>query len=464
MGTFATPDRHHEVIPRTVDPRFETPPTRLICHSDRRKTHEHLRAHCMIAIVRRKYLSRHRESTIAVTVGRLQIGGGAPVAVQSMTDTDTADASATAEQCVRLAAAGAEMVRISIDRPEAAAAVPAIRKRLNDQGCSVPLAGDFHYNGHILLRKDPVCARTLDKFRINPGTVGAAATRDANFDEICTIARDHDKALRIGVNSGSLDPRLVTAAMAENASARNRRASAEIIDDCMVSSALQWTTEALETGLGEERIVVSCKASDPSRLIAVNRKLARHTRQPIHLGLTEAGMGTRGVVWSAAAMAVLLEEGIGDTIRVSLTPRPGEQRTNEVSTAREILQSLGLRAFAPTITACPGCGRTESGLFQDLAERVGAHIDANMPVWKRRHPGVEELTLAVMGCVVNGPGESREADIGISLPGTGEEPRCPVYVDSTLHGVLEGRPDEIAVQFVTIIENYVAEKWPETKK
>ncbi len=399
-----------------------------------------------------------------VPVGEKRIGGGAPIAVQSMTNTDTADASATAEQCSQLADAGADMVRISIDRPEAAAAVPSIRQRLDDQGCDIPLVGDFHYNGHVLLRHDPGCAQTLDKFRINPGTVGPASTRDANFGEICAQARDHGKAVRIGENSGSLDPALVAAAMEENAKTGLGHDSAEVVDDCMVSSALRWKDAALEAGLPEDRIVLSCKASSPARLIAVNRKLARQTRQPIHLGLTEAGIGTRGVVWSAAAMAVLLEEGIGDTIRVSLTPRPGGQRTDEVAAACELLQALGLRTFAPTITACPGCGRTTSAAFQDLAERVGNHVKARMPKWKDRHPGVENLTLAVMGCVVNGPGESRSANVGISLPGTGEEPRCPVYVDGSLHGILEGPPQAIADQFIEIIEDYVAKNWPEKNK
>ena len=415
----------------------------------------------MIAIVRRSYLSTHRESTITVPVGRLKIGGGWPIVVQAMTNTDTADDKATAEQCVELAAAGAEMVRITVDRQEAAGAVPIIRRRLDDLGCHLPLVGDFHFNGHLLLRQEAECARTLDKFRINPGTVGRGSARDERFDEICGLARDYGKPIRIGVNSGSLDQNFVADRMRENAESGLGRSSEEVIDACMVDMALESTARAIDCGLGEDCIVVSCKASSPSRLIAVNRQLARRTSQPLHVGLTEAGLGTRGIVWSASAMAVLLEEGIGDTIRVSLTPQMGAPRSDEVAVACELLQALGLRAFAPTIISCPGCGRTTSSVFQELAGRVGDHIKTRSKAWLEKYQGVEQLTVAVMGCVVNGPGESRAADIGISLPGTGEEPRCPVYIDGRLHVVLEGAPHAIEDQFLSIIEDYVLKHYPE---
>jgi (E)-4-hydroxy-3-methylbut-2-enyl-diphosphate synthase len=399
-------------------------------------------------------------ATVTVQVGDVLIGGGHPVVVQSMTDTDTADAAATARQALVLARAGAELVRITVDRDEAAAAVPEIRSRLDDAGCAAPLVGDFHFNGHVLLRRHPGCAAALAKYRINPGNVGKGKRGGANFSEICALARDHDAAVRIGVNGGSLDPDLVTAAMADNAAHDRGLNSTEVLDHCMVASALQSVDAALECGLGSDRIVVSCKVSSPRSLIAIYRDLASKTRQPLHLGLTEAGMGARGLVWSASAMAVLLAEGIGDTIRMSLTPAPGGRRTDEVEAACELLQALGLRSFKPTIVACPGCGRTTSGVFQDLAERVGRHIKRRMAEgWREQRPGVENLTIAVMGCVVNGPGESRQADIGISLPGTGEEPRCPVYVDGRRVTTLHGSIDEVAERFVALIDELAASRF-----
>src|SRR5919205_1090620 len=340
--------------------------------------------------------------TVGVKVGRVLVGGGAPVVVQSMTMTDTADARATAEQCIELAAAGSELVRVTVNVPEAAAAVPEIKQRMLDAGCTAPLIGDFHYNGHLLLTKYPDCARALDKYRINPGNVGTGRRRDEQFATICKVAVDHGRPVRIGVNGGSLNQELVVARMQENTDRALGRTSEEIINECMVLSALQSTELALESGLRKDQIIISCKTSRPRDLIAVYRELARRTDQPLHLGLTEAGMGMKGLVWSASAMAVLLSEGIGDTIRVSLTPRPGGDRREEVYAAIEILQSLGLRSFSPSITACPGCGRTTSSTFQELAERVQGYVREMMPVWKIRHPGVETMTVAVMGCVVNG--------------------------------------------------------------
>jgi len=404
--------------------------------------------------------NRRRQRTHAVLVGDVQIGGGAPVVVQSMTNTDTADPKSSAEQCAELAAAGSELVRVTVNNADAAAAVPEIRRRLDDSGCRVPLIGDFHYNGHLLLRQHPECAGALAKYRVNPGNVGHGSRADDNFAEICAIARDHAKAVRIGVNGGSLDPELVSSMMENNASGALGRTSDEVLNECMVISALESAEAAAEHGLGPDRIVISCKVSSPQRLIHIYRELSARTRQPLHLGLTEAGMGTKGLVWSASAMAVLLAEGIGDTIRVSLTPQPGGARTEEVRAACEMLQALGLRSFAPSVTACPGCGRTTGSVFQDLAQRVEEHVRARIPEWRDRHPGVEDLTLAVMGCIVNGPGESKTANIGISLPGTGEEPRCPVFVDGERITTLRGSPDEIAEVFITIIEDYVRQNYP----
>src|SRR3954466_16058113 len=372
-------------------------------------------------------LKLHR--TVGVRVGSVQVGGGAPVVVQSMTMTDTVNARATAQQCIELAEAGSEMVRVTVNIPEAAQAVPEIKQRMLDAGVTVPLIGDFHYNGHLLLTRHPDCADALDKYRINPGNVGTGKRRDEQFATICAVARERNKPVRIGVNGGSLNQELVLAKMQENTDRDLGRTSEEIINEGMVLSAVQSTELALESGLRRDQIIISCKTSRPRDLIAIYRDLARKTDQPLHLGLTEAGMGMKGLVWSASAMGVLLNEGIGDTIRVSLTPKPGGDRREEVYAACEILQALGLRAFSPSVTACPGCGRTTSTTFQELAERIQEYIREMMPAWKERYEGVEDMTLAVMGCVVNGPGESKAANIGISLPGTGEEPNCPIFID-----------------------------------
>lgn len=401
-----------------------------------------------------------RQRTHAVKVGHVTVGGGAPVVVQSMTMTDTADARSTAQQCIELAEAGSEVVRITVNVPEAAAAVPEIRQRMDDAGCRAPLVGDFHYNGHLLLTRYPECAKALAKYRINPGNVGTGKRRDEQFSTICQVAVDHGKPVRIGVNGGSLNQELVMAKMQENTDKDLGLDPDDIISECMVLSALQSTELALESGLTESQIIISCKLSRPRHLIEVYRALSRATRQPLHLGLTEAGMGMKGLVWSSAALGVLLEEGIGDTIRVSLTPRPGGDRREEVYAACEILQAMGLRSFAPSVTACPGCGRTTSTTFQELAEAVQQYIRTQMPDWKQRYEGVETLTLAVMGCVVNGPGESKAANIGISLPGTGEAPNCPVYIDGRHATTLRGTYDELASAFQKLLDDYVDAKYP----
>src|SRR6187397_716375 len=398
--------------------------------------------------------------TVGVRVGRVLVGGGAPVVVQSMTMTDTADAAATAAQCIELATAGSEMVRVTVNVPEAAAAVPEIKRRMLDAGVTAPLIGDFHYNGHLLLTRFPECAEALDKYRINPGNVGTGKRRDEQFTTICQVARDQGKPVRIGVNGGSLNQELVMRRMQENTDQDLGLTSDDIVDECMVRSALESTELALDAGLRPDQIILSCKLSKPRHLIGVYRELARQTRQPLHLGLTEAGMGIKGLVWSASALGILLNEGIGDTIRVSLTPRPGGDRREEVYAACEILQALGLRSFSPSITACPGCGRTTSTTFQELAERVQAYVREMMPTWKVTRPGVEELKLAVMGCVVNGPGESKAANIGISLPGTGESPTCPVFIDGQKFATLQGNYDELAGKFIAIIDDYVARTYP----
>jgi (E)-4-hydroxy-3-methylbut-2-enyl-diphosphate synthase len=400
--------------------------------------------------------------TVGVRVGNLQVGGGAPVVVQSMTLTDTADAAATARQCLELAEAGSEMVRVTVNQAEAAAAVPDIVRRLRDAGCQAPLIGDFHYNGHLLLTRFPECAKALDKYRINPGNVGTGRRRDEQFATICQVARDQGKPVRIGVNGGSLNQELVMAKMQENTDRDLGRTSEEIVNECMILSALQSTELALESGLRPDQIIISCKTSRPRDLIGVYRELARRTDQPLHLGLTEAGMGTKGLVWSAAAMGVLLNEGIGDTIRVSLTPRPGGDRREEVYAACELLQALGLRSFAPSVTACPGCGRTTSTTFQELAERIQTYVREMMPTWKQEYEGVESLTLAVMGCVVNGPGESKAANIGISLPGTGEAPHCPVYIDGVHVSTLRGTYEELAAAFQQLVDEYVDTHYAKT--
>lgn len=405
----------------------------------------------------------NRKPTVAVRVGTVTIGGGAPVVVQAMTNTDTADAAATALQAFELWQAGAELVRITVNNDAAARAVPEIRARLHDMGCPVPLVGDFHFNGHLLLTRYPQCARALDKYRINPGNVGRGQKKDENFLTFCRLARDLGKAIRIGVNAGSLDPELVMAKMQENTDKNLGLTSEQVISEAMLASALQSLELALSSGLGEDRIVISCKISRPPELIRVYRELARACRQPLHLGLTEAGMGRRGIVWSTAAMAVLLAEGIGDTIRVSLTPAPGGDRREEVWVACEILQALGIRSFAPSVTACPGCGRTTSTTFQELAQRVDAYLKEKLPQWRKQFPGVEELKVAVMGCVVNGPGESKAAHIGISLPGTGEAPACPVYVDGVQVTTLKGSPEELAARFLALLEDYVATRFGDKK-
>src|ERR687895_56440 len=397
--------------------------------------------------------------TVGVKVGHVQVGGGAPVVVQSMTMTDTADAAATAQQCVELAEAGSEMVRVTVNLPEAAAAIPEIKQRMQDSGCTAPLIGDFHYNGHLLLTKYPGCAKALDKYRINPGNVGTGRRRDEQFATICKVAIDHGKPVRIGVNGGSLNQELVMAKMQENTDRNLGHTSEEVINECMVISALESTALAIETGLRKDQIIISCKVSRPRDLIAIYRDLARKTDQPLHLGLTEAGMGMKGLVWSASAMGVLLNEGIGDTIRISLTPRPGGDRREEVYAACELLQALGLRSFAPSVTACPGCGRTTSTTFQELAERTQDYIRERMPEWKASREGVETMTLAVMGCVVNGPGESKAANIGISLPGTGEAPNCPVFIDGQHSTTLRGTYDELAIAFQKLLDDYVERRY-----
>src|SRR3954447_22290643 len=398
--------------------------------------------------------------TVGVKVGHVQVGGGAPVVVQSMTMTDTADARGTAQQCVELGEAGSEMVRITVNVPEAAAAVPEIKRRMLDAGCTAPLIGDFHYNGHLLLTRFPDCAAALDKYRINPGNVGPGKRRDEQFATICKVAIDYDKPVRIGVNGGSLNQELVVGKMQENTDRHLDRTSEEILNECMVISAVVSTELAIETGLRRDQIIISCKVSRPRDLVAIYRELARKTEQPLHLGLTEAGMGIKGLIWSASAMGVLLNEGIGDTIRVSLTPKPGGDRREEVYAACEILQALGLRAFSPSVTACPGCGRTTSSTFQELAERTQEYIRVRMPEWKTQYEGVETMTLAVMGCVVNGPGESKAASIGISLPGTGEAPNCPVYIDGEHYTTLRGTYGELATAFKELIDNYVSTRYP----
>src|SRR5271157_3267652 len=405
-------------------------------------------------------MNRKRHQTVGVKVGKVLVGGGAPVVVQSMTNTDTADVAKTFQQTIELAQAGSELVRITVNVPEAAAAVPEIKKRLLDAGCNAPIIGDFHYNGHVLLTKYPECARNLDKYRINPGNVGAGQRRDEQFSTICKVAVDHGKPVRIGVNGGSLNQELVMRQMQENTDKNLGKESEEIINDCMVLSALQSTELALECGLRHDQIIISCKTSRPRDLITVYRDLSAKTEQPLHLGLTEAGMGMKGQIWSAASLGVLLYEGIGDTIRISLTPKPGGDRREEVYAACELLQALGLRSFSPSVTACPGCGRTTSTTFQELAERVQDYIRESMPIWKTQYEGVETMTLAVMGCIVNGPGESKAANIGISLPGTGEAPRCPVYIDGKKDVTLEGTYDELAAAFQKLVDNYVSTKYP----
>jgi len=394
-----------------------------------------------------------RKVSTQVQVGGVAIGGAAPIVVQSMTNTDTADAEATARQAFDLWRAGSELVRITVNSPEAAAQVARVRERLDAMGSDVPLIGDFHYNGHRLLSQFPDCARALAKYRINPGNVGKGAKRDEQFATMIEAALRWDKPVRIGVNWGSLDPELLARVMDENAQRRDPLAAAEVTREALIRSALESAAHAQQLGLGAQRIVLSCKVSGVQDLIAVYRELARRCDYALHLGLTEAGMGSKGIVASSAAMAVLLQEGIGDTIRVSLTPEPGGDRTREVVVAQELLQTMGLRSFTPLVVACPGCGRTTSSFFQELADRIQSYLRAQMPAWRERYPGVEEMRVAVMGCVVNGPGESRHADIGISLPGTNEFPVAPVYVDGQKTVTLKG--GRIAEEFQALVEDYV---------
>jgi (E)-4-hydroxy-3-methylbut-2-enyl-diphosphate synthase len=398
-----------------------------------------------------------RRRSIEVTVGAVRVGGDAPVIVQSMTNTDTADVTATTRQVQALARAGSELVRVTVNSAEAAAAVPVIRERLAALGVRVPLIGDFHFNGHKLLREHPGCAEALDKYRINPGNVGRGSKRDPQFAEMIETACRFGKPVRIGVNWGSLDQELLTRLMDENSQRARPLAAQQVMREAVVASALSSAARAEELGLPHARIILSAKVSGVQDLIAIYRDLARRCDYPLHLGLTEAGMGSKGIVASTAGMAVLLAEGIGDTIRVSLTPEPDGDRTQEVLVAQEILQTMGLRAFAPLVIACPGCGRTTSTVFQELAQRIQGHIRARMPEWRREYRGVESMTVAVMGCVVNGPGESKHANIGISLPGTGERPVAPVYEDGEKTVTLKG--ERIAEEFQELVEAYVARRY-----
>ena len=398
-----------------------------------------------------------RRKTVTTFVGGVAVGSAAPVVVQSMTNTDTADPVATAAQVAALAGAGSQLVRVTVNNDEAAAAVPEIARRLADMGVDVPVVGDFHYNGHLLLTKYPETARTLAKYRINPGNVGGKR-RDEHFRTIVQVAVDNGKPVRIGVNWGSLDQDLLTQMMDENARRPEPLDFRDVYIEAMLESALRSASLAEETGLGHDRIIISAKVSQVPDLVDVYRRLAARCDYPLHLGLTEAGLGTKGVVASTAGLSILLAEGIGDTIRVSLTPRPGGDRTEEVQVAQQILQSLGLRSFTPQVTACPGCGRTTSTFFQKMAEDIQNYLREQMPVWRAEHPGVETMKVAVMGCVVNGPGESKHANIGISLPGTFEEPKAPVYVDGKLVTTLRG--DRIVAEFLRILDDYVNRTYP----
>ena len=398
-----------------------------------------------------------RRESVGVTIGDVTIGGGAPIVVQSMTNTDTADAEATAAQVAALAAAGSEIVRITVDTEEAAMAVPAIRERLEKLGCQAPLVGDFHYNGHKLLSDYPDCARALDKFRINPGNVGFRDKRDRQFAVMIEKALEYAKPVRIGVNWGSLDNDLLTAMMDANAKLAKPREAREVTREALVASALGSAERARELGLGSDRIVLSCKVSSVQDLVAVYGDLASRCDYALHLGLTEAGMGSKGIVASTAALAVLLQQGIGDTIRISLTPEPDGDRTQEVIVAQQILQTMGLRSFTPMVAACPGCGRTTSTYFQELASQIEGYVRAQMPRWRESYVGVEEMQLAVMGCIVNGPGESKLANVGISLPGSGEQPAAPVFIDGKKTVTLRG--SAIAEEFKKIVDDYVAQTY-----
>lgn len=394
-----------------------------------------------------------RHKTTSVRVGNVTIGGNAPVVVQSMTNTDTADIEATTRQVIDLANAGSEIVRITVNNDDAAKAVPYIRDNLQKAGIDVPLAGCFHYNGHRLLTDFPECAKALAKYRINPGNVGFGSRHDSHFEMMINAALEHGKTVRIGVNWGSLDKTLSARLMDENAKRPSPKEADEVLREALVLSALQSAEQAEKIGLSADRIILSCKVSRVQDLISVYRELAARSTYALHLGLTEAGIGSKGIVASTAALAVLMQEGIGDTIRISLTPEPGAPREKEVVVAQEILQSMGLRSFTPAVTSCPGCGRTTSTYFVDLADRIQSYLRDSMPVWKEKYPGVETMNVAVMGCIVNGPGESKHADIGISLPGTGEEPVAPVFIDGKKHSTLRG--DAIAEEFKVLLENYV---------
>lgn len=398
-----------------------------------------------------------RRHTRAVTIGGVQVGGSAPVVVQSMTNTDTADVASTTKQVAELWRAGSELVRVTVNTPEAAAAVPRIVDKLAMMGLSVPIIGDFHYNGHQLLTNEPACAEALAKYRINPGNVGFGKKKDTQFATLVEFAIRYGKPVRIGANWGSLDQALAAQLMDENHRLAQPLDAAEVLREALIRSALDSAARAVELGLPAERIVLSAKVSGVQELIAVYREMARRSDFALHLGLTEAGIGSKGIVASSAALGVLLQEGIGDTIRISLTPEPGQSRTTEVIVAQELLQTMGLRAFTPMVTACPGCGRTTSTFFQELAKTVQEHVRAKMPEWKITHPGAENLTLAVMGCVVNGPGESRHANIGISLPGTGEAPSAPVFEDGEKTVTLRG--ENIAHEFVALIDRYVERRY-----
>jgi (E)-4-hydroxy-3-methylbut-2-enyl-diphosphate synthase len=397
-----------------------------------------------------------RNKTVPVIVGGVTIGGDAPVVVQSMTNTDTADAAGTAAQAAELTRAGSELVRVTVNNEAAARSIPEVVARLRDAGAYVPIIGDFHYNGHLLLTRHPECARELAKYRINPGNVGTKR-RDANFSEIVRVAAEYDKPIRIGVNWGSLDQRLLTELMDANSRRPEPRDAREVLLEAMVESAVRSAVLAEETGLGHDRIVLSAKVSSVPDLISVYRMLSERSDLPLHLGLTEAGMGMKGIVATTTALSPLLMEGIGDTVRVSLTPRPGGDRTEEVRVAQQVLQSLGIRSFEPQVTSCPGCGRTTSTLFQEMADDITGYIREKMPEWRTLHPGVEELDVAVMGCVVNGPGESRHANLGISLPGTAEDPKAPVYVEGQHVKTLQG--EGLVEEFKRILDDYVARRY-----
>ena len=406
-------------------------------------------------------LSERRRS-VAVRIGPVEVGAGVPVVVQSMTNTDTADVIATVKQVQQLAAAGSELVRITVNNEDAARQVMRIRERLDVLGCNVPLIGDFHYNGHQLLTKFPDCAEALAKYRINPGNVGFGRKRDSQFAILIEKAIEYDKPIRIGVNWGSLDQELATHMMDENAKLAEPLDADHVMQEALIVSALNSATRAEEIGLPRDRIILSCKVSGVQKLVSVYRDLASRCDYALHLGLTEAGMGSKGIVASTAALGILLQEGIGDTIRISLTPEPGGDRTTEVIVAQEILQTMGFRSFTPLVAACPGCGRTTSTVFQELADNIQAYIRTQMPIWREKYKGVEELNLAVMGCVVNGPGESKHSDIGISLPGTGETPSAPVFVDGKKAVTLRG--DNIAGEFQRIVDDYIENRFGTSRK